>query len=366
MWSDTAIQRAGEARAGLRRPRADRDRRAVQPVHGSGAGHAPRRSRRSAPTTYGVTFPLLAKTDVNGPDRHPLFAELTKTADADGEAGDVQWNFEKFLLAPGGDGGQAIPSAHRTRRPRGGRGHRGRPAAIARIDNCCKSVVNRCDTWRCDNGDVAGQLIVSISGISEQTLPDVAAFCAQLEDASGTDLVPRRATAEGRLPARPRPVDRGLAGRTAHPRRRHRSARLRRGRHQEAARRVRDAARTRGEPAADGRRPGARAPRAAHPAVRRAGLDGVAGNRRCAAAQRVPATRRAERHHRPGAQDDRSRTGARHRRGLPVRAVVVSHAGAVGRAHARAGQASCGSRWRRDTCASRDRARPCSMPSTWP
>jgi len=53
-------------------------------------------------TTYGVTFPLLAKIDVNGPQRHPLYAELTKTADADGKAGDVQWNFEKFLIAPGG------------------------------------------------------------------------------------------------------------------------------------------------------------------------------------------------------------------------------------------------------------------------
>ena len=53
-------------------------------------------------TTYGVTFPLLAKTEVNGPDRHPLYAEMTKTADADGQAGDVQWNFEKFLIAPGG------------------------------------------------------------------------------------------------------------------------------------------------------------------------------------------------------------------------------------------------------------------------
>ena len=49
-----------------------------------------------------MTFPLLAKTDVNGPDRHPLYAELTKTPDSNGEAGDVQWNFEKFLLAPGG------------------------------------------------------------------------------------------------------------------------------------------------------------------------------------------------------------------------------------------------------------------------
>ena len=49
-------------------------------------------------TTYGVTFPLLAKTDVNGADRHPLYSELTKTVDAEGQAGDVQWNFEKFLV----------------------------------------------------------------------------------------------------------------------------------------------------------------------------------------------------------------------------------------------------------------------------
>ncbi len=54
-------------------------------------------------TTYGVTFPLLAKTDVNGPERHPLYAELTRAADDSGEAGDVQWNFEKFLVAPGGE-----------------------------------------------------------------------------------------------------------------------------------------------------------------------------------------------------------------------------------------------------------------------
>ena len=53
-------------------------------------------------TNYGVTFPLLAKTDVNGAERHPLYAELTKTPDDGGEAGDIQWNFEKFLLAPGG------------------------------------------------------------------------------------------------------------------------------------------------------------------------------------------------------------------------------------------------------------------------
>lgn len=54
-------------------------------------------------TTYGVTFPLLAKTDVNGPDRHPLYAELTQAADDSGEAGDVQWNFEKFLVSADGE-----------------------------------------------------------------------------------------------------------------------------------------------------------------------------------------------------------------------------------------------------------------------
>ncbi len=54
-------------------------------------------------STYGVTFPLLAKTDVNGEARHALYAALTTVADASGEAGDVQWNFEKFLLSPQGE-----------------------------------------------------------------------------------------------------------------------------------------------------------------------------------------------------------------------------------------------------------------------
>lgn len=53
--------------------------------------------------TYGVTFPMLEKADVNGPDRHPLYEQLVVHEDADGQAGDVQWNFEKFLVAPGGD-----------------------------------------------------------------------------------------------------------------------------------------------------------------------------------------------------------------------------------------------------------------------
>ncbi len=54
-------------------------------------------------TTYGVTFPLMAKVDVNGEQRHPVYEVLTDAPDADGEAGDVQWNFEKFLLTSDGD-----------------------------------------------------------------------------------------------------------------------------------------------------------------------------------------------------------------------------------------------------------------------
>ena len=51
---------------------------------------------------FGVTFPMFDKVNVNGRNRHPLFAELTKAEDAKGKAGKVQWNFEKFLIAPDG------------------------------------------------------------------------------------------------------------------------------------------------------------------------------------------------------------------------------------------------------------------------
>lgn len=53
-------------------------------------------------TTYGVTFPMTEKVDVNGDNRHPLYAELTEVPDPEGKAGDIAWNFEKFLVAPGG------------------------------------------------------------------------------------------------------------------------------------------------------------------------------------------------------------------------------------------------------------------------
>ena len=52
--------------------------------------------------TYGVTFPLTEKIEVNGEGRHPIYQELTKTADENGADGDIQWNFEKFLVTADG------------------------------------------------------------------------------------------------------------------------------------------------------------------------------------------------------------------------------------------------------------------------
>lgn len=54
-------------------------------------------------TTYGVTFPLTEKVEVNGEGRHPLYEQLVDVPDSDdGHTGDIRWNFEKFLVAPGG------------------------------------------------------------------------------------------------------------------------------------------------------------------------------------------------------------------------------------------------------------------------
>ena len=54
-------------------------------------------------TTYGVTFPLTEKVEVNGDNRHPLYQQLVDVADAEGHSGDIRWNFEKFVIAPGGE-----------------------------------------------------------------------------------------------------------------------------------------------------------------------------------------------------------------------------------------------------------------------
>ena len=53
-------------------------------------------------TTYGVTFPMMEKIDVNGEEQHPIYAELNQVADAEGHSGDIRWNFEKFLISPDG------------------------------------------------------------------------------------------------------------------------------------------------------------------------------------------------------------------------------------------------------------------------
>ena len=54
-------------------------------------------------TTWGVTFPMTAKTDVNGRKRHELYKQLVKAKDSKGMAGPVMWNFEKFLVTPKGE-----------------------------------------------------------------------------------------------------------------------------------------------------------------------------------------------------------------------------------------------------------------------
>ena len=53
-------------------------------------------------TTYGVTFPMMEKIDVNGDHRHRIYTELTRVADSEGHSGDIRWNFEKFLIAADG------------------------------------------------------------------------------------------------------------------------------------------------------------------------------------------------------------------------------------------------------------------------
>jgi glutathione peroxidase len=53
-------------------------------------------------TTWGVTFPMMEKVRLNGRNAHPLYAELTTHPDADGKAGKVKWNFEKFVITPDG------------------------------------------------------------------------------------------------------------------------------------------------------------------------------------------------------------------------------------------------------------------------
>ena len=70
------------------------------------AGQSPEGNQEMADfcsATYGTTFPILGKIEVNGEGRHEVYASLVDAPDAEGEGGDIQWNFEKFLIAPGGE-----------------------------------------------------------------------------------------------------------------------------------------------------------------------------------------------------------------------------------------------------------------------
>ena len=59
--------------------------------------------RQFCSSVYSVSFPIFRKVEVNGENRHPLYEILTELPDTDGNAGDVQWNFEKFLVSPEGE-----------------------------------------------------------------------------------------------------------------------------------------------------------------------------------------------------------------------------------------------------------------------
>ncbi|MFS0692431.1 glutathione peroxidase [Streptomyces nitrosporeus] len=70
----------------------------------------PEEIRAFCSATYDVTFPLLEKVDVNGPGRHAVYEFLTTAPDEHGVAGDVEWNFEKFLVSPDGQVAHRIRS----------------------------------------------------------------------------------------------------------------------------------------------------------------------------------------------------------------------------------------------------------------
>ena len=74
---------------------------------------------------------MFEKIDVNGDNRHPIYAELTEVADAEGKAGDIPWNFEKFLVAPAGEIVGRFRPPDRARGPGGHLGDHGQPARLS-------------------------------------------------------------------------------------------------------------------------------------------------------------------------------------------------------------------------------------------
>ncbi len=80
----------------------------MQPVLRPGAREAEEIAEFCS-ATYGVTFPMTEKVEVNGDDRHEIYRALVEQPNEKGEAGDVTWNFEKFLVDAAGRGGRAVP-----------------------------------------------------------------------------------------------------------------------------------------------------------------------------------------------------------------------------------------------------------------
>ena len=80
--------------------------------------------------TYGVTFPMFEKVEVNGDRRHPVYEELVAFPDGEGEAGDIQWNFEKFLVSPAGEIVQRFRPMVDPEAPEVIGRHRGQPAGL--------------------------------------------------------------------------------------------------------------------------------------------------------------------------------------------------------------------------------------------
>jgi glutathione peroxidase len=63
---------------------------------------SPEEIEKFCSTNYGITFPITEKIEVNGPGRHEVYKALTPIADVSGKAGDIRWNFEKFVVSADG------------------------------------------------------------------------------------------------------------------------------------------------------------------------------------------------------------------------------------------------------------------------
>lgn len=97
MWIHLPVQRASVAAGRVRRAWLHRRRAPCNQFKGQEPG-SDEDIAEFCSLNFGVDFPLLAKLEVNGEGTHPLYEELKAAEDAEGQAGDVAWNFEKFLI----------------------------------------------------------------------------------------------------------------------------------------------------------------------------------------------------------------------------------------------------------------------------